>query len=150
MMKKLIKVILIGIIGFLGYATYDSYKAGYFSIPDLPDGAYPISFKNGFRAILIDADVSRPQMGVSMSFFRRLAVANPERKYLGLPFEVQPWFEDAWSWCNSPTEEERAELTKMPEELQQLFGNARFEGVCRIKVDGQEIPRGLLFSVPKL
>jgi len=149
-MKKLLKVILIGVIGFMGYAAYDSYKAGYFSIPDLPVGAYPISFKNGFRAILIDAEVSRPDRGVGMSFFRRLTAANPERKYLGLPLNVQPWFEDAWSWCKSPTEEEYAGLSSMPEDIRQLFGNARFDGVCRIDIDGQEITRGLIFSVPKL
>ena len=149
-MKKLLTMILIGIAGFVGYATYDSYRGGYFSIPDLPDGAYPISFKNGFRAILIDAEVSRPGMGEGIKFFRRLSMANPERKYLGLPLNVPPWFEDAWSWCKRPAEEEYAKLPPMPEDLQQLFANSRLEGICRIDVDGQEIIRGLLFSVPNL
>lgn len=152
MVKKLLKLILIGVIGFMGYAAYDSYKGGYFSIPDLPDRAYPVSFRNGFRAILMDAEVNPRYSGMAddPKYFRRLANANPDRKYLGLPMEVQSWFEDAWSWCKSPTSEEYAELSRMPEELKRMFTNARFEGVCRIEVDGEEIVRGLLFSVPRL
>jgi hypothetical protein len=83
-------------------------------------------------------------------YIRRLSAANSDRQYLGVPFDVQPWFADAWSWCKSPTAEEQADLELMPDDFQRSIENARFEAVCRIDVDGSDIVRGLIFSVPKL
>lgn len=152
-MKKWIFVsFLVGIVGLLGYSMHSLYRAGYLSIPDLPDGAYPISFSTGFRAILVDADVIPKRMYTmdDPKYFRRLSAANPDRKYLGLPLDVAPWFEVAWSWCEAPTEEDRTEFSRLPPDLRRIFETARFDGVCRIDVDGEQIVRGLLFSVPRM
>jgi len=64
--------------------------------------------------------------------------------------EVQPWFEEAWSFCTERTKAERAEIGRMPEDFQRAVENARFDAVCRIDVDGTQVVRGLIFSVPRL
>jgi hypothetical protein len=116
----------------------------------LPDGAYTLSFKSGLRAIVLDAEVSDDSWDDAPKFARSLSFANPDRNYLGFPLEVQPWFEDAWSLCKAPTEEEVAMLEQMPDDFKRRVENARFESVCRIDVDGTKIMRGLIFSVPQL
>jgi hypothetical protein len=144
------RALVLAILGYAIFWLYGTSRAGYFSLPSLPSGAYVLSFGNGLRAIVLDADVPDHSGDDAPRFFRALNVANPERKYLGVPLEVQPWFEDAWSWCTAPTEDDFANLEATPEEFRQKIENARFEAVCRIDVDGTEILRGLVFSVPNL
>lgn len=143
-------LICLALLGGAGYFTYDFFRAGNWSLPELPDGAYTLSFKNGFRAIVLDADVPDTSKADAPRYFRSLGVANRERRYFGVPFEVQPWFRDAWSWCEKPTEEEKAEIAKMPAHFQKSVELARFEAVCRIYVDDKSVVRGLVFSVPRL
>ena len=150
MFKWVLRLFLIGIVGFLGIAAFQSYQKGYFSIPDMPEGAYVISTRSGFRGIVLDAKVSDPIVDMH-KFFRRLNLANPDRRYLSIPFDVAPWFKDVWSICNSPLEREREELqNSMPAELKKTLRNARLDAVCRFDVDGEEVLRGMIFSVPNL
>jgi hypothetical protein len=149
--KWILRLVLIGVVSFVGYVVYDSYRGGFFSLPDIPDGQYPISFSSGLRAILVDPEVSDPSVGTAPKFFRRLTMANKDRRYLGIPFEVAPWFQDAWSICTAPTDEERTFfLEKMPSDLKAKFGNSRLDGVCRLEIDGKQVLRGLVYSVPHL
>jgi hypothetical protein len=143
-------IICIGVLGYIAFWSFNAYRAGLLSLPDLPSGAYTLSFSTGFRAIVLDADVPDSIGGDSPKYLRSLSVANWERRYLGIPFDVQPWFNDAWSWCKRPTEDENADLDQMPDEFKRTVQNARFEAVCRIDVDGTEVIRGLIFSVPRL
>jgi len=116
----------------------------------MPEGSYVISTRSGFRGIVLDADVSKPIEDMP-NFFRRLNLASPDRRYLSIPFDVAPWFKDAWSICTSPSEKERDGLLgSMPEELKKSLWNARLDAVCRIDVDGEEVLRGMIFSVPNL
>src|SRR5690606_27230952 len=115
MKRWILRVFFLGVLGLAGFWAYDFYRAGYLSLPDLPDGAYTLSYKTGFRAIVLDADVPDTMGHDAPKYFRSLGVANPDRKYLGIPFDVQPWFREAWSWCKSPTEQERANLGHMPD-----------------------------------
>lgn len=150
-MKRWIpRIIVLVLVGFAGFWAYDVHRSGLLSLPDIPDGAYTLSYANGFRAIILDADIPDRTGDDSPKYFRSLAVANRSRKYLGLPFEVPPWFIDAWSWCKPPTSEESAYLAQMSADFKRTFENARFEAVCRLDVDGAEVVRGLIFSVPKL
>ena len=120
-------------------------------MPELEDGEYPISFTNGLRAIVVDPDVSKPHSIDDIPSLRRLTKANPDRKYLGVTYEVPSWFEDAWSYCEKPPEEvTMAILDSMSEDMRRKFTSARLDAVCTIEADGQQIPRGLVFSVPKL
>ncbi|QPZ92506.1 hypothetical protein [Thioclava electrotropha] len=150
MKKWVFRVTIILIVVYAASLTYTFYRKGYFSLPDLPDGAYTLSSDNGLRAIILDADISNEADYTPPKFFRNLATANRDRRYLGFPLEVEPWFEEAWSWCKKPTALERDELERTPEEFKRQIANARFEAVCRIDVDGKEIVRGLIFSVPRL
>ncbi|WP_444463840.1 hypothetical protein [Rhodobacter capsulatus] len=150
MTRWIFRILLLAILGIASFMGYDFYRAGNLSLPDLPDGAYTLSYKSGFRAIVLDAEVSNPIAGNGSKYFRSLGVANPDRKYLSVPFDVQPWFKEAWSWCKSPTEQEKSDLEQMPDDFKRSVANARFEAVCRIDVDGTEIVRGLIFSVPRL
>ena len=120
------------------------------SLPKLRDGAYTLSFKNCLRAIVLNPEIPDRTGDAAPRYFRSLSVANRGRKYLGVPLKVQPWFEDAWSWCRTPTPEEKAELARMDDEFKRSVENARFEAVCKLDVDGIEIVRGLVFSVPRL
>ncbi len=150
MKRWIFGIIVLGIMGYAFYLAYNFYRAGYLSLPDIPDGAYTLSYKSGLRAIVLDADVPDTTLANGPKYFRSLSLANRDRKYLGFRYEVQPWFEDAWSWCKSPTEQEKAYLEQMPDDFRRTVENARFEAVCRIDVDGTEVVRGLIFSVPRL
>jgi hypothetical protein len=145
-----IRVIAFGALAYISYAAYDLHRGGFFNAPDLPDGAYLLSFENGLRAVVLDAQVTDRSRDDAPKFLRRLSSANRDRKYLGVPFEVQPWFKDAWSWCKSPNASEHAELSRMPDDWKASLENARFEAVCRINIDGKEIVRGWIFSVPRV
>lgn len=149
MRKWIVGGIVLSFMMYVAYSTYDFYRGGYFSIPDLPHGAYPISFKSGLRAILLEAEVSDTSMADSSKYVRRLNAANRSRKYLGVPFDVQPWFKETWSWCKSPTQAEKSDYERMPADFRKQFDGAKFEAVCRIKVDDGEITNGLIFSVPE-
>lgn len=151
MFKWLGRITIVGIVGSLGLVFYEYNRMGLFSMPDLPQGAYFVSFKNGLRGIVLDADVPDTSTGDGPKFFRSLSIGNRERKYLGIPAHVPSWFADAWSTCDAPTEHDRASiLESLPDDVRRPLGSARFEAVCRIDVDGESLIRGLLFSVPRL
>ena len=150
MKRWIFRAIILGVLAYVFWAIYDARRAGLLSLPDLPDGAYILSFKNGLRAIILDAEVADETWGHAPKYVRRLGRANPDRKYLGVPLDVQPWFKDAWSWCKSPTAEDLAQLEQAPDDFKRMVENARFDAVCRINVDGTDVVRGLIFSVPRL
>ncbi|WP_170787748.1 hypothetical protein [Ruegeria lacuscaerulensis] len=113
----------------MGYIAYDYYRAGFHTRPELPEGAFSISFKSGLRAILVDVPNERAS-----------------RRYFGYPVEVPFYLEDVWSYCYQPPDSER-------EQLRQQLGDRpgeRIEGVCEIDVDGDMVVRGVVTSVPKL
>ena len=146
------KLVVLGVVGYCGYAAYDLDRGGYFDLPELPAGAYTASFKNGLRGIILDVDVSNRKIADRHPVFRRIFDANPERKYLGIPMDVAPWFEDAWSTCIAPTEEIHTYVdSQMPEEWKVQLQGARLDAFCYIDVDDQKrIIRGVIYSVPRL
>ena len=83
---------LIAILEFGGYAAYDYYyKRGYLTLPEMPEGAFSRSYKNGLRAIFVDMLDERET-----------------RRYFGFPMKVPFYLENSWSWCSPPTKDERA------------------------------------------
>jgi hypothetical protein len=151
MLKWTVRLVLLGVIGFVGYAAYDLHRGGYFDIPDLAANEYPISFRSGFRAIVIDPEVNTNDQSDAPKFFRRLGSANTDRRYLGVPFEVAYWQQDAWSYCTKPSDDERKGFfNSLPDNWQKTLERARLEGVCRTDVEGEKVLRGLVYSVPKL
>lgn len=147
--KWIIRLVLIGVIGFIGYLGYLSYQKGYFNLPELSESSYSISFRNGFRAIVVDPEVTH-SLEFAPPFFRRLSAANPDRRYFGIPMDVPSWFEDTWSFCHPPTDEERAEIERgMPDDLKRELIGGRLDAVCKIDTDGENLWRGLIYSVPE-
>jgi hypothetical protein len=146
------KLVVLGLAGYSGYGLYDLQRGGYFDLPELPAGAYTASFKSGLRGIILDAEVSKSEIANYPAIFRRLSSANPERKYLGVPFDVAPWFEDVWSTCIAPTDEIRAAVEgNTPEQWKVQLQGARLDAFCYIEVDDQQrISRGVVYSVPRL
>lgn len=143
------RLVLFGGIGLFGYMAYLSYEKGYFNLPEFSETSYILSYKDGFRAVVVNPEVSKP-INSWPRFFRRLHFANPERTYLQLPLEVPRWSQDTWSFCHPPTDDERAEIDgTMPENVRRNLVGARFEAICKIDADGQNIWRGLIYSVPK-
>jgi len=95
MKRWTVRIIGLIVLGLAAYGVYDVRRAGLFSLPELPDGAYTLSFKNGLRAVILDAEVADPSLSTGSKYFRSLSYANRDRKYLGIPLDVQPWFKDA-------------------------------------------------------
>lgn len=151
-MKWIVRLILLGFIGSLGLGTYDMYRGGFFSLPDLPDRAYPISFSSGLRGILYDMDASDKTYENGLKWFRRLSYANPDRKYIGVPAEVPSWFKDLWSTCEAPTNESQAFVEQsMSEEVKSRMIGAHLDAVCYIPTeDKKKLVRGLIYSVSRL
>jgi hypothetical protein len=46
------RVVVVGVVGYLGLLIYEFQRLGLFSLPDLPQGAYLVSFKNGLRGVV--------------------------------------------------------------------------------------------------
>jgi hypothetical protein len=146
------KLVVLGVVGYGGYEAYLLHKGGYFDLPVVPYGAYTVSFKSGLRGIVLDAEVSNDALADSHKIFRRLSDANPDRRYLGIPMDVPYWFEDVWSTCIKPSEDELQyiEASLSDAEKQKLIG-ARLDAFCYIETDGKKrIARGLIYSVPNL
>lgn len=151
MWKWVLRIVVVAVCGFVGFSIYEIYRGGYFSLPDLQENEYPISFKNGLRAILIDPEVTTDLYADAPKLFRRLHTANEDRIYLGVPAQVPHWLEDVWSYCPAPKDEEKASIgSSMTVEWQEVLEYARLEGVCSIDVEGEKVPRGLVYSRPKL
>lgn len=124
MWKKLIVLIFLGGVSF---GAYEYFRAGLHTRPTMPDGAFSVSFKSGFRAIALDQ-----------------ADLRPNRVYQGYPLDVPEWLQNVWSWRDPASDEEKFELDG------QLAVGQRLEAVCRIDVDGEKVVRGFLFSRPNL
>lgn len=131
MLKWIWRLLLIALIGWAGYAAYHYYRGGFHTLPDMPEGAFPLSFTNGLRAVMLDVPDERQT-----------------RRYLGLAAEVPFYLEDVWSFCHPPTEELQAEAASFIEERD--MPGERFEALCTIDVDGEEVTRGIVTSVPDL
>lgn len=126
MWKRIVAVI---VLCWVGYSVYGAYKTGLFSRPEMPVGAFSLSFKNGLRAIVVGIDDERQ-----------------ERRYFGVATEVPSYLEEAWSFCTPPTNAEAKEILT-------IRGNRPFEraeAVCRIEADEEEVVRGFITTVPKL
>lgn len=144
------KLLVIGVVGYVGYATYDLHRGGYFSLPDIPTGAYPISFKSGLRGVVYDMDVTDDQYADVPKIFRRLGMANRDRRFISLPSDVPRWFEDSWSTCRAGTKEEREfVVSTLPEDIKRDLVGARMDAICYIEIEGERpILRGLIYSIP--
>ena len=129
------RLIIAAIVAAGGYVAYDSYRAGYFTRPDMPDGAFSLSYKNGMRAILV---------GVSNE--------KETRRYLGFPAQVPFYLEEAWSFCSPPDVKEGEVVSAFLKGRGQgeEWPGERIEAICKIKVDNQDVIRGIVTSVPKL
>ena len=155
-MKKWIwRAIVLTILGYVGFAAYDLKRRGYFSLPELADNEYPISFTSGFRAIVPLPEDLR-QMTPTPKLFRRLAMESPDRQYLGVPVDVPDWMQDKWSRCVVGSEAENADVKKqieltMPEKLRSDLIGARLDAVCGFAMDdGTMRLRGYIYSIPRL
>lgn len=151
MVRWIFRLVLIGVLVVVGYGTFQTWRKGYFNIPDMPDGSYVFSFKSGMRGIILDAEVSNPFAPDQPKILRTLVLADPDRSYFGMAFKVAPWIVNAWSTCALPSDEERIYFQeRMPEDVKLQLEHARFDAVCVVDVDGVEVLRGLVYSVPKL
>lgn len=150
-MKWIIRFIILGVLGYTGYSIYSSHRAGLFNLPEMSDDAYYLSFANGLRGIVQGLEVAEPINADSPAILRRLSAANPDRRYIGVPMEVAPWFEDVWSACAPPTDDERTYVeTNMPAEWKIKLQGARFDAMCYIETDDQKrILRGFVYSIPR-
>lgn len=144
------RLLVIGVVGYGGFYVYKLNENGYLSLPDIPAGAYPISFDSGLRGIVYDMDVTDDQYADAPKIFRRLVMANRDRRFIGLPSDVPRWFEDSWSTCRTGTEEEREYIVgTIPDNINRDLVGARLDATCYIEIEGEPpILRGLIYSIP--
>ncbi len=114
-----------------GYTAYDTYMSGYFTRPNMPEGAFSLSYKNGLRGIMVGMPDEREK-----------------RRYLAVPLDVAFYLKDAWSWCSPPTKEENARAAQMMAERN--WPGHRLDAVCKIAVGEEQVVRGLIVTVPKV
>lgn len=131
MRKWITRGLVLAVACYGGYALWDYYRGGFFSRPDMPEGAFSISYTNGLRAILVD-----------------IPDEQSTRRYFGFPQDVPHYLRDAWATCSPPTEEERPNAQKFIADRN--MPGERFEAVCRLQVDNDLVIRGLITSVPRL
>lgn len=129
-MKRWIFLVALALILLgAGYVAYDYYRAGFHTRPQMPKGAFSISYENGMRSILVD-----------------VADEREARRYFGFPADVPFYLEDAWSFCRPIP---RAEATKIMA-YRERYPGERFEALCTIEVDDEIVIRGFISSVPRL
>jgi len=131
MWKWVFRALLIGFVGYLGYGFYDFYRAGLHTRPELPEGAFSISYANGLRAIIT---------GVGDE--------DEARRYFGFPQDVPHYLKDAWSTCAPPEGHEVALAEKFLKDRN--MPGERFEVVCKVTADDDVVVRGVITSVPRL
>ncbi|QRM45351.1 hypothetical protein [Rhizobium sp. BG4] len=119
------------VLGIIGYGAFDYFQAGYHTRPEMPEGAFSLSYKNGLRAILVGVPNEKET-----------------RRYFGHPQDVPFYLKDAWSFCAPPEGEERAKAAEFIKSRN--MPGERFEVVCKIKADNDVVIRGLITSVPRL
>jgi len=124
-------VVLLGIIDIVGWVVYDYYRAGLNTRPEMPPGAFSLSYKSGLSAILVDVPDERET-----------------RRYFGYPADVPFYIEDAWTFCSAPEGNEVAEAERWLAEADQP--GMRVEAICRIDVDAETVIRGIITTVPRL
>lgn len=125
------RAVMAAVICCGGYGVYDAYRAGLFTRPNMPEGAFSVSYKSGLRGILVD-----------------LPNEKATRRYLGFPRDVPFYLQYAWSFCRPPSEGEQQDVSAFMEGRN--WPGERFEAVCKIEVDDKVVVRGLITSVPKL
>lgn len=117
------------VVGYEGYIRYYNQRAGFDTMPELPEGAFPLSYKSGFRAIIVGLDDVRP-----------------ERKYHGYQANNVPkWYQKSWSICRALTDEE---MRQSKNSSIDLGPGGRWEAVCEIDAGGDVFVRGWIASVP--
>lgn len=124
-------IVFIVLLAGGGYIAYDYYMAGHHTRPEMPEGAFSLSFKNGLRGIVVD-----------------LPDEKATRLYFGVPLEVPFYLEQSWSWCHPPTNEDSARAAALM--AKRDWPGQRLEAVCKITIEGEEIVRGLIVTVPKV
>ena len=130
MLKKLLAIMAIIVAGYVGYETYKMHRAGYFDMPELGHNDFFLSFKSGFRGVLRDIPDERPA-----------------RRYLAYrASNVPEWFQETWSECRRPVEEEQAAF----EQHVDVGPGGRLEAICEIDAEGDIFVRGWFTSVPNL
>lgn len=144
------KLLFIGVVGYGAFYVNKLNDKGYLSLPDIPVGAYPISFDSGLRGIVYDMDVTDDRYADAPKLFRRLVMANRDRRFIGLRSDVPRWFEDTWSTCRAGTAEEREYIVStIPDSIKRDLVGARLDAICYIEIEGERpIFRGLIYSVP--
>lgn len=129
MWKWIGRAVLLMVLVGGGYAANEYYSGGFHKLPPMPEGAFPLSFKNGFRAIMVGVEDLRST-----------------RRYRGYPAkDVPDWYEETWSTCRSFSDEELKALERTSD-----FGPGhRWEAVCEIEAEGATLVRGWIASVPE-
>lgn len=123
-------LLMLAVLAFAGYSAYQYFEAGYHTRPEMPDGAFSVSFPSGLRGVVVGL------------------LEDETRRYLGMPFEVPSYLEKTWSRCRVPTKEEGPQVVQFMESRE--LPGARFEAICEITLDGDVVTRGVLISVPRV
>ncbi|MEY1556855.1 hypothetical protein AB3Y40_14585 [Yoonia sp. R2331] len=122
-MKKILLLVVLGVVGWLGY---DVYKMGLHTRPSMPEGAFSLSFTNGYRVIVIDQET-----------------VEPDRRYSARNFDLPEWILKGWSICRPASDDQR-------NNAEGLTIGHRLEAICELEIDDELVQTGILTSRPNL
>lgn len=125
------RALLVALLAAGGYYSYEYYRGGFHTRPDMPDGAFSLSYKSGLRGIMVG-----------------IPDETATRRYLGFRAEVPFYLEEAWSFCRPPNKDEQQNVSAFMGRRD--WPGERFEAVCEIEVDGAHVVRGWITSVPRV
>lgn len=131
MWKILKSLIIVSTISLISFSLYDYYRADLHTRPEMPEGAFSISYKNGLRVIIVNVPNERDR-----------------RRYFGTPFKVPFYLENTWSFCEPPKLNEEMEANKILQERN--WPGERLDAICKIEIENEIVLRGLITSVPNL
>jgi hypothetical protein len=57
------RTLFMAVLGGAGFLVYSYYQSGYRDMPDVPDGAFPMSFKGGIRGFGLGMESSGFRFG---------------------------------------------------------------------------------------
>ena len=126
------KIFIFAVLCGGGWFAYDYYKAGLYKRPDMPEGAFSLSFAGGFRGIMEGVPDER--------FTRRYRAHSPN--------DLPEYLKEAWAFCK-PQDETWVDAYFAQRGRGRDPGE-KFVGLCTIDVEGETVVRGVITSVPDL
>ncbi len=151
MFRWLWRAALLAFLAYVGHSFFDGYRRGAYNMPELAEDEFFVAFKSGFNGVVSVPGAKKE--GFS-KVFPRYSHLYPDRKFLALPFDVSDALKTGWSRClpfdDALLKDWLASVAQMSEDQQIELRGARWDLFCALDIDGEFVPRGVVYSFPRL